>query len=138
MREGYAVAVVSAQRIGIDRLKTWSPQRYGTLSVPSATTIPRMAARSTSAQPARACPGDGLSWDIMTQVSKAIKDNAGDDKPLPGMTVEKVIALGELQSAFRLSVYYNAIQPIYGFFDGFAFLIWRHNCVQTRLSRRSV
>ena len=28
LREGYAVAVVSAQRVGVERLKTWSPQRY--------------------------------------------------------------------------------------------------------------
>ncbi|WP_376703059.1 alpha/beta hydrolase domain-containing protein [Mesorhizobium sp. ISC25] len=33
LREGYAVAVVSAQNVGVDRLKTWSPERYGTLSV---------------------------------------------------------------------------------------------------------
>ena len=28
LREGYAVAIVSAQRVGVERLKTWSPQRY--------------------------------------------------------------------------------------------------------------
>ena len=33
LREGYAVAVVSAQRVGVERLKTWSPQRYPGLSV---------------------------------------------------------------------------------------------------------
>ena len=25
LREGYAVAIVSAQRVGVERLKTWSP-----------------------------------------------------------------------------------------------------------------
>ena len=33
LREGYAVAIVSAQRVGVERLKTWSPQRYPGLSV---------------------------------------------------------------------------------------------------------
>ncbi|WP_376703058.1 alpha/beta hydrolase domain-containing protein [Mesorhizobium sp. ISC25] len=58
----------------------------------------------------------------MTQVSKALKDNAGDNPPLPGLTVEDVIALGESQSAHRLTRYYNTIQPLYDFFDGFVFL----------------
>lgn len=121
MREGYAVAVVSAQRVGVDRLKTWSPPRYGTLTVTTGNDDPKDGSKIDSCGAALVCPGDALSWDIMTQVSKAIKDNAGDNKPLPGMKVDKVIALGESQSASRLSVYYNTIQPIYGFFDGFAF-----------------
>jgi len=58
----------------------------------------------------------------MTQVAKALKDNAGDAAPLPGLAVKHVIALGESQSAQRLAWYYNAIQPLYQFFDGFVFL----------------
>lgn len=122
MRQGYAVAVVSAQRVGIDRLKTWSPARYGTLTATVDNDDPNDGSKIDTCGAAPVCPGDALSWDIVTQVSKALKDNAGADKPLPGLTVEKVIALGESQSAFRLSTYYNTIQPLYGFFDGFAFL----------------
>ncbi len=122
LREGYAVAVVSVQRVGVDRLKTWSPERYGTLSVEAGNTDPLSGSRIDECGFPIACPGDPLSWDIMTQVSKALKDNADEASPLPGMNVRHVIALGESQSALRLGWYYNAIQPLYGFFDGFVFL----------------
>lgn len=123
LREGYAVAVVSAQRVGVERLKTWSPQRYGDLNVAADSTDPN------TGEPIDVCPagtpcvgGDPLSWDIMTQVSKALKDNAGPAQPLPDLKVRQVLALGESQSAMRLSLYYNAIHPHYNFFDGFVFL----------------
>jgi hypothetical protein len=112
LREGYAVAVVSAQRAGVERLKTWSPERYGDLSVD-------VTACGTSET--ELCTGDPLSFDIMTQISKALKDNAGHDRPLPGLNVEQVIATGQSQSASRLTTYYNTIQPLYGFFDGFVY-----------------
>lgn len=122
LREGYAVAVVSAQRVGVDRLKDWSPQRYGTLTTTVPNEDPKDGTPIDTCGPAPVCPGDALSWDVMAQVSKALKDNTGADAPLPGMKVEKVVALGESQSAFRLSIYYNTIQPIHRFFDGFVFL----------------
>lgn len=122
LREGYAVAVVSAQRVGVDRLKTWSPERYGSLSVEADITDPQGGARIDDCGFSINCPGDPLSWDVMTQVAKALKDNAGDTAPLPGLAVKRVIALGESQSAQRLAWYYNAIQPLYQFFDGFVFL----------------
>jgi len=122
LREGYAVAVVSAQRLGVDRLKSWNPQRYGDLTVTADSSDPQSGQKIDDCPPGTACPGDPLSWDIMTQVSKALKDNAGATQPLPGLKVRKVIALGESQSAMRLSLYYNAIHPLYKFFDGFVFL----------------
>lgn len=122
LREGYAVAVVSAQRVGVDRLKTWSPERYGTLSVSADITDPQGGGKIDDCGFPISCPGDALSWDIMTQVSKALKDNTGDVPPLPGLAVKHVMALGESQSAQRLTWYYNAIQPLYKFFDGFVFL----------------
>lgn len=57
----------------------------------------------------------------MTQVSKALKDNAGDNEPLPSLDVDHVIATGQSQSAIRLTTYYNTIQPLYNFFDGFVY-----------------
>ena len=122
LREGYAVAVVSAQRLGVDRLKTWSPQRYGHLNVAADSLDPLTGEKIDVCPPGTACPGDPLSWDIMTQVAKALRDNAAPGQPLPGLSVRKVIALGESQSAMRLSLYYNAIQPLYRVFDGFVFL----------------
>lgn len=122
LREGYAVAVVSAQRLGVDRLKTWSPNRYGDLTVTADNTDPQTGAKIDECIAGTACPGDPLSWDILTQVSKALKENALPAQPLPGLTVRRVIALGESQSAGRLSLYYNAIHPLYKFFDGFVML----------------
>jgi hypothetical protein len=122
LREGYAVAVVSAQRVGVDRLKTWSPERYGTLSVAADITDPQGGGKIDNCRFPTNCPGDPLSWDVLTQVSKALKDNAGDPSPLPGLAVKHVMAMGESQSAGRLTSYYNAIQPLYKFFDGFVFL----------------
>lgn len=122
LREGYAVAVVSAQRVGVDRLKTWNPERYGTLSVEADITDPQGGGKIDDCGSPIACPGDPLSWDIFTQLSKALKDNAADAAPLPGLTVKHVLALGESQSAMRLTWYYNAIQPLYKFFDGFVYL----------------
>lgn len=123
LREGFAVAVVSAQRAGVERLRTWSPARYASLSIAAENIDPHVGGVIDACwdrQPT--CPGDALSWDIMTQVAKALKDNAGDNPPLPGMNVQQVIALGESQSAARLTVYYNTIQPLYGFFAGFVYL----------------
>jgi hypothetical protein len=122
LREGYAVAVVSAQKVGVDRLKTWSPKRYGTLSVDAGNVDPQGGGNIDDCRDQPTCPGDVLSWDILTQVSKALKDNAGARPPLPGLKVERVIALGQSQSASRLTIYYNTIQPIYKFFDGFVLL----------------
>jgi hypothetical protein len=112
LREGYAVAVVSAQRAGVERLRTWSPKRYGDLSVD---------VNACGASATDLCTDDPLSFDILTQVSKALKHNRGHDRPLPGLHVDNVIATGQSQSASRLTTYYNTIQPLHGFFDGFVY-----------------
>lgn len=44
---------------------------------------------------------------------------ASGTKPLGDLKVKRVIAIGESQSAFRLVVYVNAIQPLAGLYDGF-------------------
>lgn len=122
LREGYAVAVVSPQKMGGDRLKTWSPQRYGSLSVDVGNIDPVGGGNIDACGADATCAGDALSWDVLAQVSKALKENTGPNPPLPGMKVKHVIALGESQSAVRLTTYYNTIQPIHQFFDGFVHL----------------
>lgn len=120
LRLGYAYAVVSAQNVGVDRLTSWSPQRYGTLSVHASNVDPETGGNLDACGPT-ACPGDPLSWDVFSQVSEALKANSGPNAPLDGLTVRNVIATGQSQSAFRLTSYYNAIQPLYHVFDGFVF-----------------
>lgn len=119
LREGYAVAVMSAQRVGVERLKTWSPTRYAGLSVD----VNACGADGASGTAGTSlCTDDPLSFDIFTQISQALKLNAGGhNAPMPGLVVKDVIAIGQSQSARRLQSYYNSIQPLSGVINGFAY-----------------
>jgi hypothetical protein len=113
LREGYAVAIVSAQRVGVERAKTWSPARYSALNVD---------VNKCGGDGASLCPGDPLSYDIFGQITQALIDNAGGaNAPMPGLQVNDAIAIGQSQSAGRLAIYYNTIQPLHDVFDGIAF-----------------
>lgn len=103
IRRGDAWVGVSAQKAGIDgggiaegiHLKLYQPQRYGHLSH----------------------PGDAFSYDIFTQVGQALRQ-AGC--PLLGdLAPERLLAIGESQSAACLATYANAIDPLVRTFDGF-------------------
>ena len=107
LRRGYAWIGVSAQYGGVEGggaslaianmpLKTVDPKRYGSLHH----------------------PGDNYSYDIFSQVANAIR-NPGNVNPLAGYHVERILAVGESQSAFRLTTYINAIHPHVQLFDGF-------------------
>ncbi|MCG8311656.1 MAG: hypothetical protein MI976_00430 [Pseudomonadales bacterium] len=86
LREGYTWIGVSAQFFGVNMLKSWDKQRYGTLRLPS----------------------DALSYDIFSQAARAVRNQS--DILLGGLTPEGIIAAGESQSAIRLSTYVNAFQ----------------------------
>ncbi|HJQ83138.1 MAG TPA: alpha/beta hydrolase domain-containing protein, partial [Candidatus Binatia bacterium] len=107
VREGAVWVGVSAQRTGVEGgrslvglpvmpLKTVDPARYGSL----------------------VHPGDAFSYELFSQVAEALRRPTGIDV-LGGLRVERVIAAGESQSAFRLVTYINAIQPLVGLYDGF-------------------
>ena len=103
IREGYAWVGVSAQFVGIEGggafslpLKQVDPTRYGSLHH----------------------PGDSFSYDIFSQGAQAVRHPAGLD-PLGGLQVERMIAVGQSQSASRLATYYNAIHPTIDLFDGY-------------------
>lgn len=113
LSNGYAYASVSAQRMGVEPgglgieipnvdpvalapLKTWDPERYGDLSH----------------------PGDAFAYDIFSQAARTVAET-GDATPLGDLDVERVVAVGESQSAFRLTSYVDGIQPVTGLFDGF-------------------
>ena len=112
VRAGDVWVGVSAQRIGVEGgpvlvkvpgvpgaeaagkgLKAIDPARYGSLEH----------------------PGDGYSFDIFTQVARALRTGAG----LGGLQPQRLIAAGESQSAFALVTYYNGVQPLTHAFDGF-------------------
>jgi Alpha/beta hydrolase domain len=113
-RSGYAYVGVSAQQAGIDGsslgdvasqllpgikvsgLRRSDPARYGSLHH----------------------PGDGYSYDMFTQVARALRAPGRTDV-LRGLRVQRVIALGESQSAARLTTYVDGVQPLTHEFDGF-------------------
>ncbi len=110
-RKGYAWVGVSAQRIGIEGgpvlvstpisaeagagkgLRALDPERYGSLSH----------------------PGDAFSYDMYTQVSRALR--AGG--LLGPLVPTRILAVGESQSAFALTTYVNGVHPLVQQYDGF-------------------
>lgn len=118
LREGFGWVGISLHHEGIDdpkppqtityagheipigtTLARWDPVRYGTLSLPST----------------------DLSYDILTQVGRAIKTQAFERGPDPfaGLRVRRIIAVGNTIAGERLAIYANAVQPTAGVFDGF-------------------
>jgi hypothetical protein len=101
---GHVFVGVSAQKAGIDgggiaegiHLKVLDPARYGQLEH----------------------PGDAWSFDIFTQVGRLLRLPA-DENPLQGLTAQRLIAVGESQSAACLVTYVNAIDPHTQVFDGY-------------------
>jgi quercetin dioxygenase-like cupin family protein len=113
MREGYAWVGVSAQRVGIKQLNTWSTARYDTLSAEASNDDPQGGTLDDR--------GDVLSWDIFGQVGAALLSHQGPSDPLAGLAIKRLIAAGESQSALRLTTYYNSIQPLHNLYQGFLY-----------------
>jgi hypothetical protein len=111
LEQGYVWVGVSAQLVGINALRATNPARYAALSLTASNADP---AGGTLDQ-----RGDVLSWDVYAQIAGALRAPGAVD-PLGGLKPRLVVAAGESQSAFRLTSYYNAIQPFYPkLFDGF-------------------
>lgn len=114
VRGGYAWVGVSAQHIGVEGgpvlvmlpiseaggagmgLKALDPERYGELHH----------------------PGDAFAYDIYTQVARLLR-TGGSDGVLGDLEPARILAVGESQSAFMLTTYYNGVQPLTLAFDGF-------------------
>jgi len=96
IRSGYAWIGVSAQAVGVNALKGGaSAARYAPL----------------------AHPGDSYSYDIFSHAGRRAADTAS--KLLGGITAERVLAVGESQSAIRLTTYIDAVHPLEEVYDGF-------------------
>lgn len=106
IRAGYAYVAVSAQRVGVEggdsllgadmSLKSQDPQRYAPLRH----------------------PGDAFSYDIFSRIGELLK-SADHGAILGDLPIERVIALGESQSAMFLTTYINAVDPVSRCYDGF-------------------
>jgi hypothetical protein len=105
LRQGHVWVGVSAQRVGIEgsetpvaplHLKAVNRARYESLEH----------------------PGDSFSYDMFSQAAQALREPGNMDL-LDGLEVERLIAMGESQSAGRLVSYINAVHPLYNTFDGY-------------------
>jgi len=105
-RQGAAYVLASAQSAGIKTLKSSNP--WWVPAVPYAVSD---AVRYASLKH----PGDSYSYDIYSQIGQAVWDGG----LLGELQAQSVIALGESQSAFRLTTYINAVQPLVNVYDGF-------------------
>lgn len=106
VREGVSWVGVTAQALGVNGganilgdggfggLAAEDPERYGALRH----------------------PGDGFSYDVFSQVGRLVREPGG---PLLPAVPRLVLAVGESQSAFRLTTYVNAVDPAAAVFDGF-------------------
>jgi len=101
-RDGYVLAGVSAQRVGLEGFDTadpkglhaFDPERYGLLSIPT----------------------DDAGYDIFLQAGVALA-RSGD--LVGGLRMERVLARGASQSAGRLSAFINGVAPHGHPFSGF-------------------
>ncbi|MFC7531579.1 alpha/beta hydrolase domain-containing protein [Actinoplanes sp. GCM10030250] len=104
-RAGYAWVGVSAQRVGVDQLRGWSPARYGTLDVTGSGTL----------------VADELSYEIFAQAGKAL---TASGRLLGGLKARTVLAIGASQSAARMTVYYDRVLPqVQAVFDGYGLIV---------------
>ncbi len=113
LRAGFAWVGVSAQQIGVQGgpVAVQIPGVTGAVSVGLTGTDP---ARYGSLHH----PGDAYSYDIYTQVGRALWD-PGAVNPLRGLAVKHLVAVGESQSAIMLTTYVNGVQPLDHVYDGF-------------------
>ena len=107
IRRGAAWIGVSAQHVGVHggasvidvgaslSLVALDPERYGGLRH----------------------PGDRFSYDIFTGVAEVARGGPGTI--LAGLPIERVLAVGESQSAYRLTTYLNVVDHLAAAYDGF-------------------
>jgi hypothetical protein len=102
IREGFTWVGVTAQRVGLVGggmmpgmgLLASAPERYGTLEH----------------------PGDAYTFDMFSQIGRAVRELLPQQYGIP---VARVLATGASQSAFHLTTYVNAVDPLAQVFDGF-------------------
>lgn len=105
LTEGFAYATISPQKTGVDNIVATQPARYAGLEVEAEECDPGI------------CPRDVMSWDIVSQVSKALKESP--ESPLASLGVSKIILAGQSGAGVSTVRYHNLVQPITRTFDGF-------------------
>ena len=107
MRDGYAYVAVSEQALGVNGgtsifgekspgLVGADPARYKTLHH----------------------PGDKYSLDMFAQIGLALQNSTTAASVLGGLHPQRIVATGESQSAYFLTAFADAIQPMTNAYDG--------------------
>ena len=105
LSQGFAYVHVSTQAAGLCCIpltpKIWDPIRYADINH----------------------PGDDYAFDIFSQIAQGFRTSATHDSehvdPMAGLSVQRIIAMGQSQSAIRLHGYVNEVQAQAGVIDGF-------------------
>jgi hypothetical protein len=109
MRDGYAYVGVSDQALGVDG---------GTpiLGSPKAGAATGLVATEPARYGSLHLPGDQYALDIFAQIGQAIRTAKGP--VLGGLHPKHMLAVGESQSAFYLTTFADALQPLTHTYDG--------------------
>ncbi len=110
MNDGYAYVGVSAQALAVDG----GAPILGSLSAAASGGL-------VHEEPARYWtlhhPGDQYALDMFAQIGRALQTAKGSEV-LGGLHPRHVVAVGESQSAFYLTTFADALQPVTNAFDG--------------------
>lgn len=113
VRRGHVYVGVSAQYVGVEGGRAL-------VSVDNAADQPSGGLRNRGAERYAALhhPGDAYCYGMFTDALRAVRA-AAPDGPFADLAISHVIAVGESQSAFALTTYVNAIQPLEHAADGY-------------------
>ncbi|MDD9935431.1 MAG: alpha/beta hydrolase domain-containing protein [Myxococcales bacterium] len=114
LRSGVVWVGVSAQHIGVEG----GPVLVSTPASEAAGAGMGLKARDPERYGELAHPGDAFAYDIYTQVARALRGE-GAEALLGGLEAERILAVGESQSAYMLTTYANGVQPLERAYDGF-------------------
>jgi hypothetical protein len=128
LRSGAAWVGVTSQAVGVNGAA--ETVQSETVDIPQGGLVASDPARYGSLSH----PGDLYANDIFTQAGVAIRGDGDGVAPLDGFDVKRLIAVGESQSAGRLTTYVNAVQPLAGAYDGF--LIYSRGATASPLGDR--
>jgi Alpha/beta hydrolase domain len=108
LRSGDTWVGITIRPIAVDALKTFDPQRYGSLSF--ASPYPPGDPNRCVTTGVEAGTERGLAWDINSQVGKWIQSDAKSN-PLRH-AIDRVYGFGYSQTGGYLNTYVNAIHPL--------------------------
>jgi hypothetical protein len=116
-RDGYAWVGVSVQAGGVNFLRKWDPQRYGSLAHPG-TPPPPPQTPAAGAGGGNGAGRETYSDTIFSQVGTKLHHPADID-PLGGLKVQRVLAYAFSAGAVRMASYINAAAAREHAYDGF-------------------